>query len=214
MSARSLKSVAVAVSGAAVFLIAGLVIHLRRGVDLGDLTRDIVTTAEVPLSTGFLSQLGIFGWTVAATAAGIAATTLRGRSDSREAAGFLGCFALLSVLLGVDDVFLLHEAVLPWIGIPQIVVLAIYMLLTAGLLVRFRRQIVAAEFPLFVAALLLFGVSVLLDQVHVSWLGFDTSVFIEDGSKFTGIVCWAAYFWKRSASLLQVCAAPGGQSSA
>jgi hypothetical protein len=211
---RSLKSVVMALAAAAIFLIAGVAIHARQGVVLGDLTRDPVITAGVPVYTGFLSQLGIFGWAAAATAAGLAAAVLRRRGDSREVAGFLGWFAFLSLLLAVDDVFMLHEAVLPWIGIPQIVVLAAYACLAVGLMLRYRMRILESEFSLLAVASVLFGVSVLLDVTHLPGIGFDTSVFIEDGCKFTGIVCWAAYFWRYSALQLLAGQGRGGQLSA
>ena len=99
-----------------------LFLHFWKGIPIGKLTRDPLDLARLPFYTGFLSQIGIFLWSASAAVCFFSATVLSRHEDHQKLKQFLVVSALLTLLLGLDDAFQLHEVVLPYFGIPQMVV--------------------------------------------------------------------------------------------
>ena len=99
---------------------------------------------------------------------------------------------LLTLCLGLDDAFLIHEQVMPHFGIRQRIVLTTYGCFTLGYLIFFRRLIILeTRYRLLVLALLFFATSLVLDVFEP----FDYYlVLFEDGFKMVGIVTWTTYF--------------------
>ena len=104
-----------------------LLLHFWKGIPISKLTRDPTAIAFLPAYTGFLSQIGIFLWSASATICFFSATVLSKGVDCQKLRRFLVASALLTLILGLDDAFLLHEKVLPRFGIPQIVTYCSYM---------------------------------------------------------------------------------------
>lgn len=180
------------VLGISTALIGGvLLLHLFKGVSIGELTRDPVTILQGSIYIGFLSQVGIFFWAASAAVCMFCAYVIPRSSDTTQLKNFLFASGLLTLVLGIDDVFLFHEEVLPYIGVPQILVYVIYVGLILFYLVRFHSIILKSEYILLGMALGFFGVSVALDVIHPK--GIDPDLF-EDGAKFVGLVSWSAYF--------------------
>ena len=100
-----------------------------------------------------------------------------------------GMAFLTSAALLLDDAFLLHEAVMPRFGVPQIATIGTLGLLTLVYFYvgrdRLRR---AGHTWLLILSLALFAVSVGVDQVMTGADSF--MVVVEDGPKFIGILCW------------------------
>lgn len=101
--------------------------------------------------------------------------------------------------------FLLHERIVPNnTPLPEEAVLATYGVATLALLVSFRDTIRGSENALLLIALGLFAASLAVDLVDVSEFTIGSRTFvgqnsvIEDGPKFVGIACWAAYFLRVS----------------
>lgn len=80
---------------------------------VSNLTRDATAVIGVPWWTGVISRLTALGWAIAAVAA--AAAGRHARTDQRSRLLFLGGLCGLSAL---DDSLLLHEEVLPSMGLP------------------------------------------------------------------------------------------------
>ena len=152
---------------------------------------------------GLLSNLGVGLWL------GCAATLLFAADAVRPApCRSLLWPGLLSLLLGVDDGLMLHEALLPWwLGVSDRVVQpALYVLYGLLLLITIRssgperRQ--APRLVLW-ASVLCLGASVGLDvMVESGWVverhrlmldeGFQ--IWWEDGLKLLGIAAWCGYW--------------------
>lgn len=165
-------------------------IHLIKGVPVGDLTRDPLAVLDAHIYTGFLSQLGIFGWAGAAAVCIFSAHLLPVLPGAMETRRFLSVAAAVTLTLGLDDVFLLHEQFFPYhVGIHEHVVYVAYVSFVTYFLARFRATILATEYLLLLLALSLFAVSVLSDIA-------DGPLLFEDGAKFAGIVAWFAYFFR------------------
>ena len=96
------------------------------------------------------------------------------------------------MLLGLDDIFLLHESVFPYLGIHEKVVYATYAGLVLFYLVKFYPTILKTEYILLVMALGFFALSVIFDKSSIP--GIDPYL-LEDGVKIAGIVSWMFYFY-------------------
>jgi hypothetical protein len=178
---------------AGVGVLIGIVLFLKvwKGMPSEHLTRDPNAIFDAPLYIGFLSQVGIFFWASAAAVCLYSGALLAAGPSNTVTRGFLYSAGLLSMLLGLDDAFLLHEQFFPFIGIPEKVVYVIYASLMLCFLFRFRTLILRTEYPMLAAGLLLFSASVLLDVIQPE--GIDVFL-VEDTAKIAGIMSWLAYF--------------------
>lgn len=140
---------------------------------------------------GFMSTLGVMAWMAGGAVALFAALVMIRIGRAREDWLPLLLAGTISLGFAVDDVFLVHENLAPKLGIPQVVVLAIYALLALGYLALCWRQLLAYHPVLFGLA----GGSLALS------LGFDlfglqgtmSTIVVEDGAKFVGIAAWTSY---------------------
>jgi cellulose synthase/poly-beta-1,6-N-acetylglucosamine synthase-like glycosyltransferase len=180
-------SIIVALTVSAIPIILAVAIHVWKGTDYGNLTRDPVVVAEVPIWTGFISQIGILLWAAAATVCLFCSTVLTGTPESSRNRLFFLASGALTLLLGLDDAFLLHEEVFPRLGVSEHAVYATYVGAVMFYLVAFRSLIMDSEFLLLGIALLGFALSVLSDLIAGPFL-------FEDGVKLLGIVTWLMYF--------------------
>jgi hypothetical protein len=184
-----------------------LLLHLTHDVPIGNLTRDPAAVGGLPVYTGYLSQIGILLWSAAAAVCLFSAASIKNGPSSRDFRSFLVCSGLLTLLLGVDDTFLLHEEVFPRAGIPEKLVFASYAGIACLYLVRFWDKVLQTEFLLLAFALSLFGFSVTMD----AWIPFahsnssddDLLYLLEDGAKPTGVLSWFAYLFLVSRRSIQ-----------
>ncbi|NRA94008.1 MAG: hypothetical protein HRU26_15245 [Psychroserpens sp.] len=164
-------------------------LHFNKEIPLDFLTRDITATGDLPVYTGFLSQLGILLW--AATAA-VCLFTLQFIKNKQQRTFLIWSFGI-TTLLGLDDAFLFHETVFPSLGIHQKVVFLSYALITGFYLLKHYKLILKLEFLLLFFALGCFAISLFIDNfLHES--SPYISLLAEDISKFTGILFWLAFF--------------------
>ncbi|MDA0990533.1 MAG: hypothetical protein O3A51_07260 [Verrucomicrobia bacterium] len=175
----------------AVILLMAWGLHVVKGASLTLLTVDPVVLGAISVYAGFMSQIGIFGWAAAATLCLFGAAVSPQAFAFTGARGFLLLSGIATLWLGLDDVFLVHEHVLPGMGVPQKLVLATYALGGCGYLVLFRQHIMRHG-PLLLMAMAGFGASVGVDVVIPPG---EYAHFIEDGAKLIGISCWCGYFW-------------------
>lgn len=175
-----------------------IVLYVRdvTGVPMGTLTRDPLSGK--PAYFGFLSQAGILFWAAGAAAAFLAASALTGAPDA-SGRRFLFSAGLLTVALCVDDAFLLHDEVLPKLGVPEEILYAVYLGCMLAFLIAFRRHILRTEYPILLLALGFLGLSVICDACGLPWLD---PYLLEDGAKVAGIVAWAAYLFRTGGSLI------------
>lgn len=187
------------------------------GVEIGTLMRDPLAVLEAEPFVGFLSNLGIVLWSASAGVCFLAAFALL-RGDSVVMARFFLWSGALTTLLSIDDLYQLHEAVIPYLlGIGQRTIVLGYVVLFGTYLWRFRRVILAAEYPLLVGAGLAFGVSIGVDLIptRVWSTSLETLLRLaEDGGKFIGIVFWLAFFLIFGARVLTPMSGPASADAA
>ncbi len=191
-----------------------LMLAVQRFVPIGTLLRD--TNAEiydlqgdVMFYRGALSNVGVLLWWTSAVVYAFAAFLLRRTTATvpgrRLEKVFLVYMAVFAGLLALDDLFMLHEAMLPvWLGISELALYAVYGILAAGF-VGFIQLLLETDFLLLGLALGFFAFSVLTDQGLLRFLfGIrgDAGLLIEDLSKMLGIVCWLVFSLRTAAQLL------------
>ncbi|MGI9659032.1 MAG: hypothetical protein ACR2OD_08990, partial [Gaiellaceae bacterium] len=172
------------------------------GTPIAVLTRDAAVVGEDVPYAGAISNLGAVIWCVAAVTSLLAAALLRRNGQAREWWLFLFAAGALSALLLADDLFLLHDEILPrYAEIPQKAVLLAYVVLTAAFAWHFRRQILATRFAPLLVGLVFFAASIVVDEMFET-RDFDIIVIgealqarnlVEDGFKLLGIVSWCGY---------------------
>ena len=166
-------------------------------IDVRWLYLDMQTVAQISEQCcraydGAVSTLGIMLW-VSTGAAALFAAFIFSRMDRTEHAMFALHAGLLSVWLALDDAFLLHEVVLPRLGIPQIIVIAGLGAATIFLLLAHTTLIRKAHVWLLGIALAMFATSLVVDQLITDASG-GPLIVLEDGSKLIGIVAWFLFF--------------------
>lgn len=195
--------------GLPILILAAAVVPMAAltGHPVGDFTRDVFSTAEVPIYTGIFSNAGVALW-VATVAVCLFARAAVARVPARWR-GFLVASALLTSALAVDDFFMLHEWVVPrLLGAPEWALLPLYVAATVAWLFAYRREIVAAGPAPLAAALALFAASTGMDffepEPAPGW-----HYLAEETLKLGGIGAWLGFFVGAAAT-----AVAGGVSAA
>ncbi|WP_241210346.1 hypothetical protein [Vibrio ichthyoenteri] len=106
---------------------------------------------------------------------------------------FLFSGGMISLILLLDDCFMLHEVIYPeWLGIPEKAVMASYALILLAYLFQFRRKILSSDVTLLLVFFTTFGFSAVVDNLlPISLLSLH--FLLEDGAKFIGIMSWFGY---------------------
>lgn len=175
-------------------IVAIVIAKLWGGVGVETLTRDTSAVLSGSPFAGLLSQLGGMIWSSAATL-WLAMTVLTRRVDP-AVSRFALAMATLTTYLGLDDMFLLHEAVFPeMMGIPEKVVLASIAAASCACAFVFRHRLAGHRPALFALAVGLLASSVLLDMLDGQKVIpiYSIAMLAEDGLKWLGICSWCAY---------------------
>lgn len=181
-------------------------------VPFSHLSRDPATALGGPFVTGYLSYLGACLWCAAATVALFSALLTRGGACGGRDAVFFLATGLLSGLMLADDLFMVHDGLVPYLlGDVERWNLALYALLAGAHLLAFAPLIRRTCLPLLAAAGCAFAASVLVD-VQLIPLAESRRHLAEDGFKFVGIANWAA--WVTTACLQRLRASGAGVAAA
>lgn len=176
---------------AVVFLITGAL-----DIPFSDLTRDAAATLEGPWYTGALSNLVVVVSSIGAGIALFAGGLLRsGHGPSPR--GLLNALGIMMLAISADDLLLLHESVLPSLGLSDGLVYVIYVVALAAILWVWRRVILGSTDWIFLLlAASAMGVSVIVDILILDQRIFDlpfAGELIEDPAKILGMVFMAFY---------------------
>lgn len=149
-------------------------------------TRDPLAIMDAPAYVGFLSNVGIAMWFSAAAMAWMAAVVLRQDAASRMRSAAMFAAAAMITLLGLDDLFMLHEETLQrHMGISEKITVFAYVAMVGGIAIAFRRTWLDSPWRWIIPAGLFFTASIAVDFLST---GFGWRLVIEDSFKFMGIV--------------------------
>ena len=190
-------------AGVAVLTVVGLASHYG-DIPVGNFMRDPLTIVDENPLLGFVSTLGCGAWCVAFAVNLLAWLCISRDQDAANRAAklaFVGYGGLLSLALLLDDQFQLHEYIFPFrLGIPEPIVTAIYAIATVAYVLMFRTQIRSVGAAPLVASVVLFALSLLVDQLSYETLPMHH--LFEDGPKFVGVLAWASFHVSSTVSLL------------
>lgn len=162
-------------------------IHQLRGIPYEDLTRDPNEISSQPKYIGFVSQIGIFFWFGAVSICILGSILLQRFSENSQHLRYLKFFSFFSLVLGIDDVFMLHDESAHR-GINEEVVYLIYIFSFIYFLLKFWSLVFKTNFNLLFLSGFLLGTSIFIDK-------FNPSAFLlEDSLKLAGIIFWFLYF--------------------
>jgi hypothetical protein len=157
--------------------------------------RDVAAVARdglpLPFYTGWISNAGFVGWFASAAALLVCAhvCVLQGR---RRAAAYTGGAGVFALLLGADDLFMLHDGA---VGTGEEAILLLWLLLGVTWAISFRHELRHdPNLPLVVLAAAMFGHSVIADLATSGVL-----VVHEDATKLAGIIVWTTWAWVTAA---------------
>lgn len=189
---RSWRPVLVVVLG--VLVAAAVLVLIARHFDVptADLASDPNEIAGAPVWFGLTALVDFAVWSAGAGAALVGGLQARQRPDPQRLGRFLLQASALTAYLVVDDMFLFHENLYPNVlGIPQKLVMVVYVVLVVAWLVLNRGAIAGTDFPILLLGGLFFAMSVVMDQGLL--LGFHPGPFTEDVPKVIGIFLWSVY---------------------
>ena len=154
-------------------------------------TADPAHIFEVNPLIGVISNLGVLLWCSTACICFFAFFLLKNHSSATYAL-FLLTSGILSTILLVDDLFMIHEYLVPhYLDGTDEYLYTFYLLYILFWGYYFWGQIMRSEYWLLLLAFLFLGGSVIGDLIFPY---SDMSYFIEDALKFFGIVTWFIYF--------------------
>ena len=184
--ARKLKIAMLCVAlPALLFYGASVLILTGSGFTLREILRDPAQQTGLSSFLGFVSNIGVWLWvsSVAICCFSLLAGAARGRSHNTELLILLG---LLSLLLAVDDFFLLHERYVYQKGI-----FLFYAVCAMSLLLRHYRRIIEIDGFSFMLSGLLLASSIIIDinQRKIP-LDYAQVQLLEEGCKFVGAALW------------------------
>jgi hypothetical protein len=189
---------------AVVAVAAVLLVWRKTGIPIRVFFIDPVAEFDAPMYIGLFSNLGVLLWCASAAVCLFGGWLLMRAPGRREVAWFLVCAGLLTGFLQVDDLYLLHEEVLPdHCHVPQMLVFAGYDLLFLSFLVGFRRVLHTTDHLLLFLAFGFLGLSAFIDLFVTPEEFFIAGTvpgrhLVEDGFKLLGVVTWAAFFIRTS----------------
>jgi len=173
-------------------ILATYILSILADLPLSWLTRDPASVTGSSVFVGLLSNLGIMGWTAAATICLGTAVLLKFNNLARQSALFMAASGVLCLILAFDDELMLHERLLPHhFHISEKLIFLGYLLIVVSYAGYFFRQLLRTEYLLLILTFFFLGLSIAMDQILPN-SGLET--FAEDSPKFVGIVLWVAYF--------------------
>lgn len=158
------------------------------------LTKDPAYITYTGAYIGMLSNLSVLFWVGAAAICFFTATILRQRSASQIGLTYILASGTFSIILGLDDLFMWHERILPkLLHIPESIFYLIYLGVFLIYILYFSASILKSDYLLFIAAMVLLGGS---RMIYPFFPEIDRAFSLGDMLKFAGIVLWLAYFYR------------------
>jgi hypothetical protein len=137
-----------------------LILTFQRLVPLHELTADTASLVDVPVYLGMLSNIGIVIWGTAFAVCVFAAATLWRRSEWMRF--FIGAAAFTLALM-LDDMFMIHDRILPDMGISEMVYVLFYAVAALAFTVGLWGFLKKTDYALLLIAVALLGSSVVFD---------------------------------------------------
>ena len=174
-------------------------IQVQKTIPFAELTKDRASLMKVKFYWGLLSNIGILMWTITAAICIFTFFLLRNRSRKKLGSFFLYA-GVFSAILAIDDFFFFHDIIFPQIlGIYEEAIFLVYFVVIVIFIIKFKDIILKETDNVFLFLAFVFFVGSLIVDIatHNSFtphFTFGAHHYLEDGSKFLGIMSWLIYF--------------------
>ena len=191
---KLLRCLSVAIIPGLLFYIVSLLVLKSAGFTSIEIIRDPPHLNESSSLLGFISNIGNWIW-VGSAAIGFFIVFTGGTAVESNRKELLFLAALLSMLLAVDDFFMIHDRY-----VKQNACYALYSICAIALLIRHYKMILEIDAIAFLLAGSLLATSIIIDlcQNHIP-MTYENIQVLEESFKFVGGVTWL-YFVSRVAS--------------
>ena len=160
------------------------------GVEVSDLTRDTAAVLHGHPYDGMISMLGLFLWSASASISILTYLIIKNGESNKKRIFLFG--GILSLFLGLDDCFQLHEEVfIHAFPFAEKLFYLVYMGSIAGYFLLQWRKLFETKVLFWIGAMALFLVSMILDNIDPF---VSHQVYYEDCCKFAGIFLWFSYY--------------------
>jgi hypothetical protein len=192
-----LSSIYIVLTG---FLFSIAMISSYYNIPIDSFTRDPISVLGGAAYVGFISNIGILFWAFTAAICLFSSIVLK-QYNNQAASQFLLYSGLLTLWLLLDDMFMLHDSILPYhLMIPEKLVYLSYITVVLVYLAKFKTEILAYEYVILSLAFCFFALSVLTDLL-LEQQGLTS--LLEDGFKLFGIMTWFVFFFRTCRIYLQ-----------
>lgn len=156
-------------------------------------TRDPLAITDGHPFLGVVSNIGAILWSATVAICFFSYAILKTNKKSHDVLGFIMVGGLISLLLLLDDLFMLHEKICPkYLSGNEKIVFIFYGSLLLLYLLKYRLNIIETDLIYLTLAVFFFGLSILVDLLLPESL-LPWHHLFEDGPKFIGIVSWFGY---------------------
>ena len=181
-------------------LLSVIITSTYKSVPLDIFTKDPTAIMNAPFYIGAFSNIGIMLWSGAAVLCFFTAFSISRQRHLKEEFKFLIVSALITLMLAVDDMFLVHEEVFPYyFNLNANAVIITYINIFIIYIILFRARILQSEFIALGLAFFCLGLSTVIDLLP---LPIEKDTFLEDAIKLFGVVSWFIYFYRYSRQVL------------
>lgn len=169
------------------------------------LSRDPIQTLEAKPYIGIMSNVGIIFWCATAAILFFSYKLARLQHKPIYQARFFLYSGFLTVLMLIDDLFLLHDVIfLHYLQISEKLFYYFYAGSVIALVISFRKIILNSDYILLILTFGFLASSAFTDFLLEFGVYIPYPYLVEDGFKFLGIISWFAYFIRTSYKYISI----------
>ena len=181
-------------------LLSGILASTVKEIPLDTLTKDPTALMNAPFYLGAFSNIGIMFWSGSIALCAFAAYRLSTVHSMKFQYSFLLMSGMVSLMLGIDDLFQVHEYVFPhFFSIPKNAVFLTYANIILIYILYYRKLILDTDYIVLALAFIFMGLAA-VSKIFPLPIAKDT--FLEDALKFFGIVSWFTYYFRTCNELI------------
>ena len=144
---------------------------------------------------GIISNTGIILWCASSAILFFSSKLSSRNKGHKQQTLFLFFGGLLSLLMLIDDLFLMHDIVFPeYLNLDEKVFYFFYGLSVVSIFYIYRKIILNSDYIFLILSFVLLGASSMTDVALAVGLNLNYPFVVEDSLKFLGIISWFAYF--------------------
>jgi hypothetical protein len=178
-----------------IFLGAAVFLAKANGVFFETISRDPIQVLNGKPYVGILSNIGILFWCSTCAVLFYSALINRIKKMPGNETYFLIFSGFLSILMLIDDFFLMHDVIFPeYLKIDEKVFYIFYGLSVVAIFVRYYKIILDTDYVLLILSFVLLGLSATTDEIIAMGVHINHPFIVEDSFKFLGILSWFSYF--------------------